>query len=396
MIQAILAALILTCVVGSIPDMFSPFIWQSFAHNFIHRSGLLRDCIPCRQCRFVGVSRVASRKIPRRSFRPVWSTFCIAFFAAHIFCHLNVLSTEQIAHGISESAGVKQALRRMARKSKYISQGRCCLWSIARRLRNRLAHAQNGNGKGKGKGKKGKTSPEVFPVLTDQNVAPDTVEDIREAVTAVLPEAAKLRSQSSLVQDEWDVPTVPHQALNKQDGIALVPRKELANVISRVGFTAHKVAILLTEPPENLGLAGYHREHVRIRLMARNEDGDKVETFVMRWLVQIGFGPHVTQVMQGSQADMFFTMGKMTGKMPEALGWPSGQKPAALVMNELTKHVPEEAISDIQTRHDGIAALSSHTPTMLMQSCVPLVTISSSLKKPTRCANLIYFGWMKK
>ena len=329
MIQAILAALILTCVVGSIPDMFSPLIWQCFAHNFIHRSGLLRDCIcgfathvfristslpqlfkpmapfPCRQCRFVGVSRVASRKIPRRSFRPVWSTFCIAFFAAHIFCHLNVLSTEQIAHGISESAGVKQALRRMARKSKYISQGRCCLWSIARRLRNRLAHAQNGNGKGKGKGKKGKTSPEVFPVLTDQNVAPDTVEDIREAVTAVLPEAAKLRSQSSLVQDEWDVPTVPHQALNKQDGIALVPRKELANAISRVGFTAHKVAILLTEPPENLGLAGYHREHVRIRLMARNEDGDKVETFVMRWLVQIGFGPHVTQVMQGSQADMF-------------------------------------------------------------------------------------------
>ena len=151
LILAFLAALILTCVVGSIPDMFSPFIWQCYAHNFIHRSGLLRDCIcgfathvfristslpqlfkpmapfPCRQCRFVGGSRVASRKIPRRSFRPVWSTFCIAFFAAHIFCHLNVLSTEQIAHGISESAGVKQALRRMARKSKYISPGKMLL-----------------------------------------------------------------------------------------------------------------------------------------------------------------------------------------------------------------------------------------------------------------------------
>jgi hypothetical protein len=94
----------------------------------------------------------------------------------------------------------------------------------------------------------------------EQSSQSDPTAEIREAVSAVVPEAAKLRSQSSLVQEEWDDPIVPHQSLSKQDGIALVPRRDLADVIARVGFTAHKVAILLTEPPERLGLAGYHKE----------------------------------------------------------------------------------------------------------------------------------------
>ena len=220
--------------------------------------------------------------------------------------------------------------------------------------RNKAIRIRNGNGKGKGKGKKRKTDPMSLAIPLEQSNQSDPTTDIREAVSAVVPEAAKLRSlQSTLVQEEWDVPVVPHQSLSKQDGIALVPRRDLADVIARVGFTAHKVAVLLTESPERLGLAGYHKERVRIRLLALNDDGERVETSVMRYLVQIGFGPHVQQVMQGSQADMFFTLRKMTGKMPEALGWPAGQKPAALVMTELTKHIPEEAICEVQTRHDG-------------------------------------------
>lgn len=134
-----------------------------------------------------------------------------------------------------------------------------------------------------------------------------------------------------MIQEEWDVPIVPCQSLGKQDGIALVPRRELASVI-RVGFTAHRVAILLTEPPEKLG-AGYHKEQVRIRLLALNEDGDKVETSALHYLVQIGFGSHVNQIMNGPQTEMYFTQRKMTGKMPEAL-WPSGQKPASLTRQD--------------------------------------------------------------
>ena len=233
-------------------------------------------------------------------------------------------------------------------------------WHLSNVDRNKAIGIRNGNGKGKGKGKKGKAEPMSLAIPLEQSSQSDPTAEIREAVSAVVPEAAKLRSQSSLVQEEWDDPIVPHQSLSKQDGIALVPRRDLADVIARVGFTAHKVAILLTEPPERLGLAGYHKERVRIRLLALNDDGDRVETSVMRYLVQIGFGAHVQQVMQGDQADMYFTLRKMTGKMPEALGRPAGQKPAALVMTELTKHIPEEAISEVQTRHDGSCTFYVH------------------------------------
>lgn len=41
--------------------------------------------------------------------------------------------------------------------------------------------------------------------------------------------------------------------------------------------------------------------------------------------------------------------------------WPAGQQPAALVMNELTKHVPEEAISEVLTRQDGSCTFYAHS-----------------------------------
>lgn len=149
-------------------------------------------------------------------------------------------------------------------------------WHVSNIDRNKAVRIRNGNGKGKGKGKKGKAEVVQPPVVPETSSAMDPAAEIREAVSAALPEAARLRSQSMLIQAEWDVPICPWQSLGKQDGIALVPRRELATVISRVGFTAHKVAILLTEPPARLGLVGYHTEQVRIRLLALNEDGDRV------------------------------------------------------------------------------------------------------------------------
>lgn len=137
------------------------------------------------------------------------------------------------------------------------------------------ARATNGNGVGKGKGKKGKRDHVPQAMLSELNIATDPAEEIREEVRAVIPEAALLCSQSSLIQDERDVPIFPFQPLTKQDGVALVPRRELADVIKRVGFTAQRAAMLLTERPEKLGLAGYRKEHMRVRLLALNEDGEK-------------------------------------------------------------------------------------------------------------------------
>lgn len=95
--------------------------------------------------------------------------------------------------------------------------------------------------------------------------------------------------------------------------------------------------------------------------MLRLQSGpERIQTQCMRHVVQLGFGPHVQQIMEGPESQMYFTQRKMTGKMPEALGWPAGQKPAALVMSELTKHVPEEAILEVLPRQDGSCAFDAH------------------------------------
>ena len=320
--------------------------------------------IHIKQCRFVQRRRVRPvRRISTEGNRGILKPFLTCYlFAWQEVCASIQASMEQIAKALQQYKLLRTGLQKICQFSSSLMKRHICLWHLSRRNRNRLSHALSGNGgpgggKGKQKGKKGKQEPSFVPTSVPPQ---DTSEDIRNAVQAVLPEAARLRMQSELLASEWDVPIYPWQVLSKKDGVALVPRSAIAQTLEQVGYTAHKVAILITEPPERFGLYGYHKEHVRIRILAINEDGDKVETSVMRFLVQVGFGPHVQQVMEGPQAQMFFTQKKMTGKMPEALGWPAGQKPAALVMTELTKHIPEEAISEILMRQDGSCAFYVH------------------------------------
>ena len=89
-------------------------------------------------------------------------------------------------------------------------------WSLSARLRNRMAHIVNGNGrstgaKGRGKNKlppssEGATSKASAPAPPS---LPPPVEshfddfDFQQAVQASLPEAARLRMQPILQQEEW-------------------------------------------------------------------------------------------------------------------------------------------------------------------------------------------------
>jgi hypothetical protein len=275
------------------------------------------------------------------------------------------LSTAQIANHLTQSTWTRQAMHFVFLQHLHLEKRFRSTWCLSNRRRNLLAHLTHGNGKGKGKGRKGNRNRIVNSNLatSEPPPTPEPAEDIRLAIQAALPDAARLCMQSELVASEWDVPTYPHQSLNKQDGISLVPKRELPGVISRIGFTANKfkVAILISEHPNNVGLLGYHWQHVRLNILALNSKGVKVQTSVMRCLVQLGFGPHVQQVMQGPQADMFFTVKKMTCRFPEALGWPAGPLPASLIMAEMEKHVPSEAISDIQPRQGDSATFYIHS-----------------------------------
>ena len=73
---------------------------------------------------------------------------------------------------------------------------------------------------------------------------------------------------------------------------------------------------------------------------------------VKRYLVQLGWGKAVEQAMQGEEVAMLFTTTRFQCKLPEALGWPSGPIPAALILSKLERRVPAEGVGDIQSRRD--------------------------------------------
>ena len=143
------------------------------------------------------------------------------------------------------------------------------VWSLCSTSWNKLMHIANGNmgksGKGKGKAvfkgqEKGKSSSRE-PGSNERNE--QDANDVAAAVRMVLPEAARIRMQSTLMQSEWPVPVHIHQTLSSQGGIALVPKEYIAEVIGRVGYTSHPTAIAITQDPDTLGLTGYVRHRIR-------------------------------------------------------------------------------------------------------------------------------------
>ena len=45
-----------------------------------------------------------------------------------------------------------------------------------------------------------------------------------DAVKASMPEAAKLRAQSTLVSEEWNVEVVPYQYMTSKGGVCVAPK----------------------------------------------------------------------------------------------------------------------------------------------------------------------------
>ena len=80
-------------------------------------------------------------------------------------------------------------------------------------------HGLNGNGgskaKGKGRGKfpgKPNASNEQQPVEAAPLVPTDLHADIRQQVQMALPDAARLRTQTTLIDSEWSVAVLPWQS----------------------------------------------------------------------------------------------------------------------------------------------------------------------------------------
>ena len=228
-------------------------------------------------------------------------------------------------------------------------------------------HGLNGNGgskaKGKGRGKfpgKPNASNEQQPVEAAPLVPTDLHADIRQQVQMALPDAARLRAQTTLLDSEWSVAVLPWQSLGKSDAIAVVPKLFLPEVIRQVDFSGRSIAAVLTQDPDTLGLVGYDRKLLRVNLSTLGPGGERVITSAKRYVVQLGWGPPVEQIMQGEEVPMMFTMCRFQCKFPTALGWPEGPIPASLVLTELERHVPAEAVAEIQPRHNDTATCLLH------------------------------------
>ena len=317
-------------------------------------------------CRFV--QRQRYRNIRKRTNRQLKCNLrvCQATLFGIMLCSLVSFSTQQFGTMLASHVSYRDSI--FQTPYRWVSKMDSARAHISRRSRNRLMHYLNGNGGGKSKGKgRGKTAgPTAAPHEQQTHVVPSTTAadpdaDLRQQVQMVVPDAARLRAQTTLLDAEWSVPVVPWQALAKDNAIAVVPKSFLPEVIKKVGFSGKSIAAVLTQDPDSLGLIGYDRKFLRVGLSTMGPGGERVITSAKRYVVQLGWGPAVEQIMEGEEVPMLFTMCRFQCKFPTVLGWPEGPLPAALIMTEIERHIPADAVAEIQPRHNDTATCLVHS-----------------------------------
>ena len=145
-------------------------------------------------------------------------------------------------------------------------------WHISAKSQNKKMHYLHGNGPSKasaGKGQKGKHrsapkggQPPIASTSANLTTEADDL-DLIEQIQAALPQAAVLRSQSTLDSAEWNAPTVSPQLLDHRGGIALTPPRMIPETLWKVGFTTMPTAILTSQPAQDLGMKGFPQQQVR-------------------------------------------------------------------------------------------------------------------------------------
>ena len=229
-------------------------------------------------------------------------------------------------------------------------------WHGSRKDRNRTMHSLHGNGapKGYSKGKGGKTSSAMSSSdKTDTQIFLESVQD-------AIPEQAKMRAQTTLVQSEWSVGVVYHQQLTSRGGVAVCPRDALPSVLARVGYSGHATGILLVQCPDELGMKSYPRELVTCSLLVPGLNGETSTVQSQRWLVQLGFGPKVMMVAEGTEIPMPVHMIKMVCKLSPLRGWASGFHPASVFMEQISTHINEAAVDSLLARDGGSCIFLCH------------------------------------
>lgn len=206
-----------------------------------------------------------------------------------------------------------------------------CTWHVSAKSRNKRMHSLVGNGpsraaKGKGKSKqkaaeqnqtadvsqgfaasnpsssggKGKGNSEAFleGIQSALNTmgSTDKLEErleaerlFKEQMLGALP--SHLASSSpQLVQEEWNTTVTSAQALSAHGGVALVMKKDIPAVVSRIGQTTRATAIVTSQPAAELYMPAAHCREVLCSIIVQSDSGPTRVT-VKRYLIQLGMNP---------------------------------------------------------------------------------------------------------
>eukprot|EP00435_Cladocopium_sp_Y103_P070750 s129_g36.t1 len=226
----------------------------------------------------------------------------------------------------------------LSNRQKYVMQE----WSVSKKHFNKMMHAKFGNGGG-GKGK-GKGS-------MNMNVDPEV--EYARSIKAALPEAAQIRMQPKLLQEEWNQNIKEWQHLDASGGVAVVAKENIPRVLEKVGYSSKPVGILVVQEPDEIGMMGYPRSRVKCTYDVASTGGSRKQVQVERWLVQLGFAEPVTMKAIGEEVKVGFTMTRMVAKLSVLRGWAHGPHPAGVLTQHLKKYVDEQAFDSIMARGDG-------------------------------------------
>ena len=208
-----------------------------------------------------------------------------------------------------------------------------------------------------GKGGKSKGGSKGAPfVATSQSE-----ENFALAIQDAMPLAARHRLMPRLESEEWSVPVKSYSELDMNEGIALVYKSNLVDVVRRVGYTQSAVAVLTTQPAEQSGLRGYPCEHVQCTMYVKDNAGVEKMIITQRYLIQLGFGKtRVHKVAIGQHVVLTTTMVKVAIKMPSYFGWSDEMCTGTTIAKYLADRIPAPAFDAIQVRMDLSATALVH------------------------------------
>ena len=150
--------------------------------------------------------------------------------------------------------------------------------------------------------------------------------------------------QPQLFAEDWSVPARTPFELSSADGVAIVTKAQVANVIRHVGYARNSVGIVTTQSASQLYLKGYPCQEFYARIKVRTDDDVEKEHHVQE------------------------THDKMFAKLPAFCGWTNEGMKGSTLSNliQFTCTTCElHAIEGLKTRQDSTATV------LVRESCVP-------------------------